>query len=306
MVPDAADPVCVYVLIPTYRELSLLRKALAALAVQTYRNLTVVVINSHPADETSAFLRDHSLPLHIIEVEATEYDFWTGAINKGLAWVKPRTGAGDCVLLLNSDVKLPAEGVARYVEMADQHPQALFCAATVSDGHYQSSGCRVRSWAWALTAHPLLGRPFPATAVPDLIPVDMLAGRALFFPARLLQQIAPVDERYLPHYGADYVFSCRAKREAGYGLYILSGLTIEVDRMHTGNKLYRPGVGLLARWRALFHIKSAANIKYRLRLVRVCYPGYAIPTAMAMTLVKSLVEASLGPLAYRLFGKRYR
>jgi len=296
----------VYVLIPTYQELPSLQRALTTLAAQTYQNLSVVVINSHPGDETSAFLRDHPFPFPLVEVSATGHDYWTGAINKGLAWVKARAGSSDFILLLNSDVQLPAEAAARYVEQARQHPRALFCAATVSDGRYQSSGCRVRSWLWALTVHPLLGEAYPASSGPALIPVDMLAGRAMFFPAGLLHEMAPVDETYLPHYGADYVFSCRAKREAGYRLYILSDLTITVDRKHTGKKMYHPGVGLAARVRALFHIKSAANLKYRLRLVRACYPRYALPTALAVTCAKSLIETTQGPAAYRFFGKGYR
>lgn len=300
------NPPHVYVLIPTYRELPQLQSSLAALAGQTYAHLAVAVINSHPGDETSAYLRSHPLALPVEEVPATEADFWTGAINRGLAWVRQRAQPQDYVLFLNSDVRIPPNLIEYYLELARRHPRAMFCAATASEGYYLSSGCAMRSWMWSLTRHPLLGEPCPASDRDRLIPLDMLAGRAMFFPTRLLDEIETVDAALLPHYGADYVFSCRAKREAGYELYLAPAVTVEVEGRHTGNKMYHAGVPLPARLRALYHIKSAANLTYRLRFVKACYPRHALLTASAVTIAKSLFEAVLGPAAYRLLGKRYR
>ena len=295
----------VYILIPTYKEFSLLKKTLASLALQTYRNFSIVVINSNPGDRTSQFLRNHGLALDITEISATSDDYWTGAIAKGLAWIDGDLGQDDYIMFLNSDVQVPVNILSQYLGYTQKQQMAMFCAATVGNDRYISSGCQMKSWALSLTKHYLVDDIVSNSDYPDLIPVDMLAGRSMFFPAKVLRDIGVVNKNLFPHYGADYEFSCRAKKVAGYKLYVASQIVVRVEQGNTGIKTYQSGSNIVKRIRALVDIKSVTNLKYRLRFVMVCFPRYAVPIALFINLGKVLFETLLGRSAYNLLRRKY-
>jgi len=295
MTPD------VYVLIPTFREPDHLRRLLDDLAAQTLRDHLAVVVNSDPGDATSALLAARAQHGRVVELAADPATYWAGAIAMGQRWVQARARPDDLVVLLNADVRLPAGFLARARAVLAPLGRAMITAVTVDGERFVSSGCRMLSWPLALTRHVLVG---PRRAVPPApVAVDMLAGRALCFPARALAEVGLVAADALPHYGADYEYTARARRR-GYALYVAPGLEVANDSGHTGLKGSRAGTTLAMRLRGLADIRSTANLAYRTRFVLLTYPWYALPSGLVLNWLKALLEVGLGEVVHRRFTLR--
>jgi GT2 family glycosyltransferase len=204
-------------------------------------------------------------------------------------------------VLLNADVRLPDDFLARARELLGMYGRAMITAATVDRGTFVSSGCRMVSWPLALTRHVLVGPYRPVS--PTLISVDMLAGRALCFPARALREVGLMAARQLPHYGADYEYTARARRR-GYRLYVVPTLQVSNDSTHTGLKSTRVDTTLAMRLKGLAAVKSTSNLRHRTRLVLLTYPWYSIPTGLVLNWIKLALEVGLGERVYRAFTLR--
>ena len=100
-------------------------------------------------------------------------------------------------------------------------------------------------------------------------------------------------ERELPHYGGDYEYTNRV-RKLGYQPYIFTGACVRLDTKHTGADVFHRRLSLGKRIATMFSIKSTANPICRLRFVRLAYPRSAWPSAMALYLLRSVMEVSFG------------
>ena len=146
MTPD------VYVLIPTFREPDHVRRLLDDLAAQTHRDHLAVVINSDPGDETSALLAAYAPGGRLVELAADPATYWAGAIERGQRWLQARVRPDDLVVLLNADVRPPADFLARARASLQPLGRAMITAATVDGDSFVSSGCRLaRTW-WRKSA----------------------------------------------------------------------------------------------------------------------------------------------------------
>jgi GT2 family glycosyltransferase len=297
-----AVPASMFLLIPTFRELAHLRRLIGDLQAQSVENFHAVVINSDPGDATSAFVAETAAGRSLRELPADPSTYWSGAIEIGQRWLLQIARPGDLVVLLNADVRLPSDFLERTGELVARFGRAMVMPATVDGDSFVSSGCRMLSWPLGLSRHVLVGPRRDAGSAP--IAVDMLAGRALAFPARALWEVGLMAARHLPHYGADYEYTARARRR-GYRLYVFPGLQIVNDSAHTGVKSSNPRTTLADRVKGLTSIKSTSNLKCRSRFVLLTYPWYSIPSGLLVTWVKIALEVGLGETVYRVFTLRH-
>jgi len=293
------------IVIPTFKEHQHVMNLLNDLEKQSYRDFIILVVNSNPDDETSELINNYQGKMIVRELKAHPGLYWTGSVNKGLDWIKENEGdALEYCLFINCDTRLNSTFIENYIEAAREKPEAILCSAISRGDRYDSSGVRMRSWMLSVTSHYLIGSVNSKNKHNRFIPVDMLAGRTLLFPIDALYRVGRPNSEMLPHYGADYEFSARAKR-IGFPLYVFTDITAEADTSNTGKKAFQIASTLSKRLRYLFDIRSPLNIKYRIRFARLTYPKYAVASGIITLIIKSLVEVFLGKTSYILLKRKH-
>jgi hypothetical protein len=100
--------------------------------------------------------------------------------------------------------------------------------------------------------------------------VDVLPGRGTLVPFGVFQKIGNFNARMLPHYGADYEFSARAKR-AGYRLMVSHKARVYAKLNITGiERSDKRIISLKECTTLLFSNKSKTNLRYYLNFVWLC------------------------------------
>src|SRR6266446_7037476 len=212
----------VFIVVPTFRETEKVGSLLQSVRHLHHRPLELVVVNADPGDATSQLLAREAKhgDLIIHEEPGIPEQFWSGTVNRGLRRVARRSRSGDWVLLMNVDVIFHNDIVGALLHAALRRSPCQIGAVAHARGNVISSGVQVKSWMLTLNRHPLAGLREGHIPKGVCIPVDFLPTRCLLFPADALKNVGLVQERRLPHYGADYEFSLRLARH-GYAAFLL-------------------------------------------------------------------------------------
>jgi GT2 family glycosyltransferase len=144
----AADsPVRVTVGIPTYNGRGLLEIVLPSLARQVPRDFRIVVVDDASSDDTVAWLMENWPEVEVIVHELNRGV--TAALNTCL-----RAAETEFVALLNNDVELDPECLARLVTALTAHPEAAASCAKLIDYHdRQVLDGAGDIWTWGGEAH---------------------------------------------------------------------------------------------------------------------------------------------------------
>lgn len=272
----------IWILVPTFREISHVSNLLLCLQRQTYHNYHVVIINCNPFDETTKLIAKEK-NVKITELHGHSELFWTGAIELGMNWLKNNlvvNDKNDAVLLLNCDNTFDNAFLTNLKR--DYSSNRFLHATTLSNGFAVVSGVKVRSWA--LCINRAIKSNFGS--VQD---ADMLNGRALLFPVKALIEVGTVNSLDFPHYCADLEYTCRAKK-FGYDLYVTSNATVINDRSNSG--IHRQNTSKPISYVELCTSKkSPTNLVTRLKFVKSVYPKKTLYISFAFQTLKVLVDA---------------
>ncbi len=198
------------VVIPTHRRRDPLLQVLHAvrrqcLEARVFARL-VVVVDENGDGTAEAVKRDFP---DAAVVKGSGRWWWTRSVNEGCL-AALRDGAR-AVLLLNDDVELAPDYIARLLRAAGRHPGAVIGSLNLSDGGriFFSGAPRFRWWSGRLERyHPFLAaveKPLAGERLSVVLP-----GRGLWIPADVLARIGLFSERSLVQYKADYDFVLRA------------------------------------------------------------------------------------------------
>jgi len=281
-----------YVIVPTFREPAQIARLVSSFSSVRHEELRILIANGNPGDETSRYLA-RAADSRVIELAGHSGLFWSGLINLGLRHVLQDSDGAEFVILMNADVVWDGDVITALIAKARQTPRAQLAAVTVGDQRVVSSGVRVLSWSLTLNRHPLAGSSPDDLPADALVPVDFLPTRCTLIPFSAVVRAGLVAEWELPHYGADNEYTNRV-RKLGFPAYIFTGARVRVETKNTGLDVFHRRLSFRQRISSLFNIKSTANPIYRLRFIRLAYPWWAWPTAMALYLVRSLAESLLG------------
>lgn len=266
-----------HIIVPTFRERDHVKRLMKDLGKQSFRDFRAYIVNCNPGDEVSADIAQEWDP-RFIEVPGSPDRFWAGAVCLGQQKVYKAARSDDRILLLNVDNRFDPGFLRDYLAESRAHPDALLCALTQTQRGYLSSGCRMISWFFALPRHYFTNRDREAELA-TLVPVDMLAGRALMGAAAIFRDVGYVDSDRFPHYSADYEYTLRAKRR-GYELFVTTAVRVFNDIDNSGAKGLRDTHPFAIRIRGLYSLRSAQNLTVRTRFVLRCYPKPCIPTGL--------------------------
>ena len=253
----SAIPDTLFVLIPVHNRRQVTQRCLEQLRDQRYERLVVVVVDDGSTDGTGEMLRTSS-GLRVEVVSADGSLWWGGAVAEGMRRIDSLARDTDHVLLLNDDVDLPHDFLARFVAAARQYPDMMLgCVQRDADGRLPDY---LGFW---IDYQRQVIQTVPASAASGpLTHVDALAGRGLLFGVGLMRAIGYVDAARFPHYWGDIEYSARA-RDQGFRVACLSDLSLSTSFAPSDSKVQGGG------WRKrYFSPVSSRNVAQRLQFWR--------------------------------------
>ncbi|HEU4501397.1 MAG TPA: glycosyltransferase family 2 protein [Nitrospira sp.] len=256
----------VHVLIPAHNNKPEVIAVLACLERQRSVELEVLLVDDGSTDGTREEVRRLFPLVRILSGDGSLW--WTGANVIGVAHILGTAQDRDFILLLNNDVSMEDDYVSRLVECSESLGRALVGSTIVDDQRRDRLMAGIR-----LDRRLRINQNSDRAAIeqsPHDVHVDVLPGRGTLVPVEVFRRIGTFNRRRLPHYGADYEFSIRAKR-AGFRLAVSHDARVFAKLGITG--FYpsdRPKISVRECVRLLCSKKSTANLRYYLNYVWMC------------------------------------
>jgi GT2 family glycosyltransferase len=274
--------------------------------VQTYPGKAVIVVDDGSTDGTAESVRKEYPSTVILRADGNLW--WTGATNLGVEFALQHAQDGDYVLTLNNDTVVKPNYLQCLLEAAASHPKSLIGSITLSEedeSTVANGGVRIN---WLTAKHTCLakGARYEETYVssPLLLPVDVLPGRGTLIPVEVFNRVGLYDNKNLPHYGADYEFSRRAKGN-GYELLVNYDAVVVSDITSTGmnNEVLAMSWGELGR--SFFSIRSPYNLRYRWKFAKLTCPKLFLLSFFICDICRVFLGALRNQLRLRLPVRRY-
>lgn len=276
----------IWVCIPVFNRIEFTLKCLGSLHTQTFIEFTVVICDHGSTDNTSVLIRQ-SFPEAVV-LSAPNTLWWTGAMNRCVEYVLQHAAANDFLLTLNNDTELPPDYLEELAANSLKYPKAVLTSMIhdIATGKPQGSAGYRQNWLTA-QAEPIR---FETSHLPhdgNAAEVTHASGRGTLYPVSVFRQIGLFDERHLPHYGADYDFSHKARR-AGYPIYVCRNCRVFSHVDATGMTVVRNRLSLKSFINYFKNIKSPANLKVRWwygwnNCPRALFPSYIVLDVLRIT-----------------------
>ena len=253
-----------WICIPVHNRVKLTVKCLESLSKQRYRDFRIVICDDGSTDGMADIVAERFPDTIILKGEGNLW--WTGAINRCVLYVLAHAAhPTDCIVTLNNDLEVPEDYLASLSDAAGRYPQSIIASVAydIKTRRVVSVGYR-QSW-WTSKSKSI-------DPTKDYLPSDNTvacvthaAGRGTLIPIKIFQEIGIFDEKHLPHYGADYDFTHRARR-AGYDVLVCLNARLFSHVDQTGLTAIRKGFSLKNMYRYLTDRKSPANLRSRVWL----------------------------------------
>lgn len=256
----------VYILIPAHNNKRDVLELLQCLSSQTYKYITVVLVDDGSTDGTEDKVREHFPATFILKGDGNLW--WTGANVIGVNYILKQAGDDDFILLLNNDLIVKENYIEILVDAGIRNERAVTGSALV-DYHnpdFIESGIKLNRFL-----------DLRVNQDSDLIHntdfdfnVDTLPGRGTLVPIEVFRKIGNFNFKKLPHYGADYEFSIRAKR-AGFKLIVSNRARVIAKLNISGiNTSDKRTISLRECFDLLISKKSRTNPYYYLNYIWLC------------------------------------
>ena len=273
-----------WICIPVHNRVHFTVRCLESLAKQTCKDFQLVICDDGSTDGTTEAIYGQNPEAIVVSGDGNLW--WTGGTNRCIEYVlRQSLDTSDCVLTLNNDLEVPPDYLASLAEAARRHPRAIITSVGVDirTGQLVSPGYR-HNWITA--------KDSPIDPERDYLPEDSLvgrvthaAGRRTLIPLEVFRTIGLFDEQHLPHYGADYDFTHRARR-AGYDVLVCFAARVLSHVEESGMTEIRVNFSLDGFYRYLTNIKSPANLRTRWWLAVKNCPHLLLPTYLVIVLLR--------------------
>ncbi len=263
----------VFIIIPVHNRKDFTRNCLLSLRKQTFQNFTAVVIDDGSSDGTSKMIQKEFPEVVLLHGDGNLW--WAGATNLGVKHVLKNATLRDYVLTMNDDVTVRSNYLEILLECASKHKRSLIGSIALNNGDdsiIEDGGIKI-NWYTVKFNWLTRGRKYKTVMdeEPSVKPVDVLSGRGTLIPVEAFQKVGLYDFVRLPHYGADYEFSHRAKKK-GYNLFVnyKSPVVNKVESKGIDNE--RHSIKWNGFLKKLFFKGSPFCIRYRWNFARLTCP----------------------------------
>ena len=194
----------VSVVIVAYNSRDWLAECLPSLQLQTYSPLEIVVVDNASTDGVAEWLGSNYPDVRLVRLEKLET--FARATNCGAA-----AAQGECLLLLNPDVRLEPDAVAHIVRIAREEPDRAIVVAKLkfwwAPSFINGIGNRVGAFSWGTDnalGHLDLGQFEHWVELPSACYAAVLISKEVW------KRVGPADEKF-PMYYEDTEWSYRAR-----------------------------------------------------------------------------------------------
>jgi GT2 family glycosyltransferase len=200
-----------YALIPVKDRYEYTEKCIESFLNQTYKEITIVVINDGSVDGTSEKIKAKFPNVIVLEGDG---NLWCmGAFHMGVEYVLKNAQNTDYILTQNQDAYFGKDFVSNLISVSEKYNEAV-----VGSINYSSKKDSV-----IYHNHMLIGGVFKPNIIkepyiPDVVDSDTLNTRGTIFPIKVIKKIGNFSKLF-PHYAGDYEITCRAKKY-GYQLKV--------------------------------------------------------------------------------------
>jgi len=252
----------IYIIIPVYNSKKYTNDCIQCLQKQDYKDFKIIVIDDGSTDETDVMIKENFPEVILLKGDGNLW--WSGATNMGIDWALNTGVDRDYILTLNNDLVVKENYLDSLMDSANKFKDSLIGSVSVDIKQpdvINDGGVRIN--LWTAKYHSLnKGQSHYALAnkLKKHVEVSALPGRGTLIPFKIFKMIGTYNYRKLPHYGADYEFSIRAKN-FGFPLMISYDAIVysHVDKTGLDYK-YRHDFS-----QYFFNIKSPSNISQRIK-----------------------------------------
>ena len=258
----------VYIVTSVFNRKEITLRFVSSLQQQTVQNFTVIVVDDGSTDGVSDVLAKQYPEVVVLSGDGNLW--WTGAMAKGVEYVKTVAKAGDYIVMANNDHLHEPDALEQCLKASqdnlDDKGRGAIVASVVKDATTKQVVTSAQTIDWSSVQY----QPIPNGEIGYYNgAIDVMPGRFTLFPAEAFDVIT-LEPKVLPHYLADYDLSLQAKR-AGFSLVVNYEAVIYDEGGVSGiAKLNnRPTVPQV--WNTMFSIRSHGNIVYLSRyIIRNC------------------------------------
>ncbi len=273
----------IWICIPVFNRIEFTLKCLTTLKAQTFQNFTVVICDHGSTDGTTEHIKQNFPDVVVLNADSSLW--WTGAMNRCINYVFQHAAEYDTLLTLNNDTELSPDYLAEFVVYNSKYPHAVLTSVVhdIATGKLVAVGHR-HNWLTAQgTAVTFEQDHLPSDY--DVVAVTHASGRGTLFPMQVFRQLGLYDEQHLPHYGADYDFTQKARR-AGFPVYVCKNCKVFSYIDATGMTTVRNELSLKSFINYLTSIRSNSSLKTRWWYAWNNCPKLLLPSHLLLDVIR--------------------
>ena len=270
-----------YIIIPVHNRKSFTRDCLLSLRNQVIKHTTIVV-DDGSTDQTNEMIREE-FP-EVVVLKGNGNLFWTAATNMGIRYALEK--GTDYIMTLNNDTIASDNFLEKMMHWAERKPDALLGALGLDIATRKPNyGGEIFNWMSG-SSRVLLNELKEEEKI-GLHRVSHFAGRGLLIPRKVFNVIGLFEERKLPHYLADFDFTCHAKRK-GFEIYCNYDAHLYTYPEESSNRKLVKDKNLKNYLNHLFSIKGGANLRdFTFYAIRNCPKGI-LPIALLVGYIRRM------------------
>jgi GT2 family glycosyltransferase len=212
----------VYICIPIFNRINFTINCLKSICSQSYKNFQIIICDDGSTDGSSEIISN--LYPEVIIIPGTGNLWWTGATNLSVKKALEIGDKSDFILTLNNDTEIENNTIEELVSFSIAHRRVIVGAINlffnnrnlIEPSAFKAKGkgflplfhFRIHNWGDDI-------RKYSAT----FSEVNSLSGKGVLFPIEVFNTVGLYDEKALPHYHADSVFTRKAN-DYGFKIFL--------------------------------------------------------------------------------------
>ena len=289
-----------FIIIPVHNRINYTRRCLNCLREQTFKNFNIILIDDGSSDGTAEILANNFPEVHLIKGDGNLW--WTGAVNLALNQVLTKAEERDYILTINNDTVFDKNYVENLVYSSEKQPDSIIgsIALDSKSNRILDGGIKLNLIS-AKFSSINEGKEYSINRISNRwVKINFLSGRGLLIPVKVIKKIGLFDDIALPHYGADYEFTYRAKKN-GFNLFIDYLAVVYNDVSVSGINNSFQKIEWIELLESFFSIRSKHCIKYRFRFAKAVNSKFYFPIFFLFDISRVLFSA----LKKQIFNKLY-
>ena len=215
-------------------------------------DIQIIVVDDDSSDGTPELIEQRFPQVHLLRGDGELW--WTGAIAQAMTYAAKALKT-DYIIWLNDDITLADDFIAQVIEHCQTPHAKALTGGIICDRQHPN---------WVVFGGVIASQLINDVAQfnQPVLNVDTLNGNITILPTRITADIGLPDTQRFRHYGGDFEYICRAKRN-GYTAQLSSHLRATTDYRSADVIRYMPlwiqwatSVRLSDKWRVLQSLSS--------------------------------------------------